>query len=356
MESVLIIQEELKKQQRLIESLEGKVNVAKYNPTPAEITAGIKSIPSVDLSGSTATEEDVRQGKTFYSGNAFLKTGTAILSENITNHLFMSPFETQTSEEDIYYSVPDGIKTIRKYCFYENHNKVTIYLDDDLGVIDEYAFYETINFSFPNFNDLPKLSSLAIHCFDNSSAEGIDMGRLPDTITNVGSYCFYYSVKPNLDFKLPDKLSTMGQYAFMSKSRILQNSLDLTNFKLKTLPAYTFYNQAFNCDFSAPSTVTSVAMYFNYNGCFKNIYMPTGASFSNYCFSANATQPVENFYLRTVTFETETPPSIGKDIFAPQNITNGFRIYVPDNALEEYKAVENLASYVNNIYPYSEIV
>ena len=132
MESVLIIQEELKKQQKIIESMDGKVAVAKYNPTPAEITAGIRSIPSADLRWSTATEEDVKQGKTFYSGSAVLRTGTAIISGDTTNVLFMSPGETQISEEEVYYSVPNNILTIRKYCFYENHNKITIYLKKDV--------------------------------------------------------------------------------------------------------------------------------------------------------------------------------------------------------------------------------
>ena len=54
-------------------------------------------------------------------------------------------------------------------------------------------------------------------------------------------------------------------------------------------------------------------------------------------------------------FESETIPStVGGDVFALQNIENGFKIYVPDTVIEEYKAIKNFSKYVNCIYPMSQ--
>ena len=354
MEGIIAIQEELKKQKTIIEKMEGKVDVSNLNPTPAEITEGIKSIPSVDLSGSTATEEDVKQGKTFYSGSAVMRTGSAVFETDITNALFMYPSDTVTYDGEIYYAVPEGMTTIKRYCFYQNLNHVTIKFCDNISIIDEYAFYKTANFKFENFNELKNLTYVGMHSFDNSSADGIEMGNLPNTVYNIGSYSFYYSVKPYLDIRFPDALSSLGQYSYMAKTRTLENSLDLSNFKLKSLPAYTFYHLAFNSDFEAPSTVTSISMYFNYNGCFKNITIPANTNLSNYCFGANAANPVSDYYLKTVTFLAETPKTIGSNVFAVQNIENGLKIYVPDNSIEEYKAVANLSPYVDIIFPISQ--
>ena len=354
MDGITIIQEELKKQKSIIESMDGKVKVSNINPTPAEITAGIQSIPSVDLSGSTATEQDVKQGKTFYSGNSILKTGAAVFETDTTNALFMFPKEQVSYDGEIYYAIPEGLSLVRRYCFYYNSNHVTIAFNDDLTSIDEYAFYKTPNFKFENFNGLPNLTYLGMHCFDNSGADGIDMGNVPNTVYNIGSYSFYYSVKENLDFRFPDALTSMGQYAFMAKTRTLANSLDVSNYKLNAMPAYTFYNVAFNCDFIQPAKLNSISMYFNHNGSFKNIVFHSSITLGNMAFGGTETNPVENFYLKTVTFQAETPGNIGTNVFAKQNIQNGLKIYVPDNAVEAYKAVTNLAPYADIIYPMSE--
>lgn len=140
----------------------------------------------------------------------------------------------------------------------------------------------------------------------------------------------------------------------MSSLRKNQESIDLSSFRLNTLTAYSTYGQAFNCDFSIPKNVTSVGLYFNYNGCFHNITIPSGTSLSNYCFGATSSMAASDLYLKTVTFVGENPSSIGTSCFATQNITNGFKIYVPDNSVEAYKNVTNLKPYIDCIYPVSE--
>ncbi|MBQ9795705.1 MAG: leucine-rich repeat domain-containing protein [Clostridia bacterium] len=356
MEGLSSIKHELLKQKEIIEARSGVVSVANTNPSPAEITEGIKTIPSHDLSVSTATESDVKQGKTFYSGNAILRTGTAVHDQEAIDALFMAPFEEANYDGEIYYTFPSGTLKTRRYLFYGNHNSVTINFNDDIEYIEEYSFYKAKNFKYQNFNELKNLKQVCAYGFAMGSTEGINLSRLPNSITTISPYAFYYSMQDNLDIVFPENLTYLGQQAFMSQTRIFQNSVDFTNVNYATLPTYCFYNNAFNCDFIIPDNISIIATYFNYNGCFKNITINENVkTVSGYCFGANSNLPVSDFYLKTVTFENPIPPTIGPIIFARQNIENSFKIYVPDESVDEYKAVANLASYYADlIYPISE--
>ena len=76
MSNIEILKNELISQKQAIEEKGGNVIVKNLNPSPSEITEGIKSISSVDLSLADATESDVKKGKTFYAMDTTLKVGT----------------------------------------------------------------------------------------------------------------------------------------------------------------------------------------------------------------------------------------------------------------------------------------
>ena len=117
----------------------------------------------------------------------------------------------------------------------------------------------------------------------------------------------------------------------------------------------TFYYNFFDCDFIAPATLKVIGKYFNYNGGFNNIIIPeTITLLDDYCFGADSDKPVDYFYLRSVTFLSEVPPQIGVGAFAQQLSQTNFKIYVPDNAVDRYKSVANLAQFSNQIYPISQ--
>lgn len=355
MEEYFLLTDELEKQKEAIENLFGKVDVLADKPTPMEITDGIKSIPIPDLSEATATEADVAQGKTFYSGSSVLKTGSATFDTEASDAIFMAPEETVTYDGQLYYAFPSNIKKIRKYCFYRNFNSIEFSFDNSLETIDDYAFYKCKNSTFVNFNDLPKIKSLGLYSFAYSGAVGINVGRLPDTITNIAGYSFFEFVGEYLDFKFPDNLKVLGQYIYMVNTRRVQNSLDLTNFNLSSLQSYTFHGHAFNCDLIVPECVTNIGMYFNYMGSFRNVEIPANfTTLGGYSFNATSAQPLSDFYLKTFTFNCETPPSFGNNCFASQHVENGFKIYVPDNSVEAYKAISGLSRVVDCIYPMSE--
>lgn len=357
MDALTSLKEELKKQKEIIEKMDGKVIVANTNPSPSEITSGIQSIPSVDLSGSTATESDVKYGKTFYSGNAIIKTGTATIDTDSLDALFMAPYETNVFENEIYYAVPSFATDIKKYHFYGNLHSVTFSFNENVEIICEYAFYKTPDFKFERFDEMTKLTTIEHHAFTYSGAEGVTMDNLPSSIRTIGDYAFFHATHSNMDIKFPSALTALGAYSYVSSERKLQNSLDVTNLsKIKTFPAHAFKNNAFNCDLIVPSTMTAIGGYANYGGCFKNIYFNSNlTSLSGYSFGAITTDPISNFYLRTVNFSQETPPTtVGSNVFALQNMDNGFKIYVPDNSVEEYKAVTNFVKYADYIFPMSQ--
>jgi len=349
------LQQELLNQKAVIEAKSGYVVVANTNPSPYEITEAIKTIPSTDLSLATATEADVARGKTFYSGNSIIKTGTAMVSQDQVDRVFMSNHNVKESDEQLYYTFPAGLRQTRKYDFFQNLNKVQITFNPELTLIDEYSFYQTKNFSFVGFENLTKLERLSAYSFGYGSSEGLDFSNLPNSITYMGTSCFHDLVTETRDYRFPDNLETLGQSCFRRDTRTPVNNLDLTNFKVYSLQNYTFYYLDFACDLVVPQPVTTIGQYFNYCGNFHNLVFHAGVrTLQNYCFCAKTNDALSNYYLKTVTFNGETVPTFGYDVFASQHITNGLKIYVPDNVIEEYKAANNFAKYANNIYPMSE--
>jgi len=114
-------------------------------------------------------------------------------------------------------------------------------------------------------------------------------------------------------------------------------------------------NLIFDCDLKIPSSVTGLAASCFYGASFNNITIPaTCTTLGNAVFYCKKSEAASLRKLKTVTFESTTPPSFGTYPFADQDKTNGFKIYVPDEALSVYKTNAKLASYIDYIYPVSQ--
>ena len=121
------------------------------------------------------------------------------------------------------------------------------------------------------------------------------------------------------------------------------------------MSASCFYNNCFNCDITFPDVIETIGTNCFYDGGFNNIIF--GANLKKldaYSFGGTVNHAVSNFNLKSIVFQTETPPTIGTRAFAVQNLENGLKIYVPDNAVEAYKAVSNLSQFVDVIVPMSQ--
>lgn len=355
MESIKELKDELIKQKEAVEQKSGIVNVQNINPSPAEITEGIKSIPSTDLSMSTATEEDVRQGKTFYSGNAQLKTGTAVIDYDAINAIFLAPNKKVTYSGEINYTFPANTYLKRNHLQY-NYNKVNVYFTEGIQTISGYAFSQCPNFGFPNLNEITTLQTIEDYAFEGCGCYNFNYSSMPNTVKTFGANAFRNAVAENFDYKLPATLTSCGDGVFRQDTRTLANTLDLTGFFSAKATNYLFANLAFNCDLTFPRTITQIGTGFNYGGCFHNLtfHNATLILYSK-CFGAPSTDPISNFYLKTVTFESDDMiPNINADAFAEQHKANNFKIYVQDNVIDKFKSLTNLSSFVDYIFPISQ--
>lgn len=354
--NLLTLKNELLTQKQVIESMSGIVSVAGNHPSPAEITQAIKTIPFNDLSVATATEADVLQGKTFFAGNSELKTGTAVMDPLTINAMLMYEVQKTMTDETLYYTIPEHVKDLRRYVFYQNQHKVKLSFHEDMTSIGDYSFYQVNNFDLENFGVMKNLQTIGMYAFYYFKGSGIDPMEISDTVTKIDNNAFTNAIHSRMDYKFPASLKQIGQAVFRSTTRLEAGMLDLSACtQIKTTNSYTFACLAFDCDFTVPDWFTTIGTNFNFNGCFKNIVVPVSTvTLQQGCFGGDSSQPVSSFYLNTVTFESEQPPTIGVSIFAPQHITNGFKIYVPDNAIEEYKATTNLVKYADCMYPMSQ--
>lgn len=421
MENLEILKLELLSQKTEIENKGGVVHIANTNPSPSEITAGIKtiSVPDftsanatvedvvsgktfyagnssikvgtkvvpdltvataleddvllgktffsgdntlktgtkqiADLSNATATEQDVLSGKTFYAGNQELKVGTGVNNSVMYTKLFIS--NDSTGDEQFYFTIPPEVKILKSYLLYTcPQKKIEITFNSDLEEIGDYAFSGCKQLSFTNFSSLTKLNKIGQYAFSNQTNCPLDLSNLPTSTTVYGLRSFNNSIRPNSDIVVHSALKECGTYVFAISSKTEMNTLTIADdIALTTLPGYMFENLIFNCDFRVPSTVTALAASFAYGCSFNNITIPaTCVKIGNGAFYASKTEAASYRRLQTVTFESETPPTFGTYSFADQDKINGFKIYVPDNAVDTYKADAKLATFVDYIFPVSQ--
>lgn len=352
MESYEVLKQELLNQKTAIESKGGIVNVANLNPSPAEITMGIKSIEFPNFSNATATEEDVFAGKTFYAGDAILKTGTNNLTHDYVNSIFLNQPTTQTYS----YSMPTGMSTLKKYAFSENPNHINFAFNEDIETIDSYAFHQTYNFNFINFHELKNLKTLESYAMSSTKLNGIDISALPECLETWGMSAFRNSVPVNASIRFPKNLKSVGTHIFYNEDVQLNvNDIDFTNFPSTSIGSNFLYNLVFKSNLIIPEGITELGTYFIYNGCAPEIELPASITkLSSYAFNALATTPRESVYIKSITFKKESPPTLMGNTFATQHLENGTKFYVPDNGVEAYKALGNLSKFKNLIFPMSQ--
>ena len=459
MESLEILKRELITQKAEIEQKGGRVSLASINPSPSEITAGIKTINvpnladatavcedvcegktfyagnnelkygtrvDIDLSNATATAENVELGKTFYAGDNNIKTGTKVvpdltiadaLEENVEqgktfyagnneiktgNRVIPDLSLADATEEDVavgkkFYSgsneikigtkeessggemsdlnfrlfvigdataegetidyvFPQGIKSTKSHLFYESTNKsLNLTFNTDLEVIAGYTFYKAEKINLTNFNELSNLKMVDTFAFGYAGMN-LTLENLSNVLTTVEARAFFATLKENSNIILPKSLQKYGNYAFANDTKLeMKNLIMPDDIELTSVGSYGFSNLMFDCDFKIPSTISALPANFMYGTSFNNITIPaTCTAFGNAAFYMLKTEAASYRRLKTVTFESATPPTFGTYPFADQDITNNFKIYVPDEAVDTYKAVSRLSSFANYIYPVSQ--
>ena len=163
---------------------------------------------------------------------------------------------------------------------------------------------------------------------------------LPDTLTSIGDSAFY-SCRSLTSIELPDKLTSIGNNAFMYCSSLTSISI--------------------------PDGVTSIAQNaFMYCRSLASISIPDGVTEISDCAFMGCTKlasvkipsklkaiGVLAFYgctsLTKIRLKAATPPAITSNTF-----TATAEFYVPDDAVDTYKAASGWSDYASRIHPMSE--
>ncbi len=368
MNSIELLKQELIDQKSAIESKGGTVSVANTNVSPSEITAGIKSIETVDCSTATATEEDVLSGKTFFAGNNTMKTGTFIIpetgttpgideaSQNLLDYAFFGK-ETETYP-NIEVHFPDYVTKIKQYAFYGSQNKLDVYMTPNITTVNMYAFHTGVDTTIHDMDKAINLTTADTSSFRTS--KGVELSALPSKLSKIGNYAFTDCAAYSDGIALPASISSLGNYAFSASQVTDVRFIDLSQSANITYSIYVFYYIKCLGDLIIPEGTQTLSSYFNYNGSMKSVTFPsTITKLNTYAFNANANIPLEDLITESYTFLSVTPPTIPSNTFNTRLLDRtsaSLKIYVPDESVEAYKSKVDLSPFINCICPMSEKV
>ncbi len=349
------LKNELIQQKALIEKKGGVILQANSNPSPSEITQGIESITMPDIKSATATEYDVLVGKTFYAGDFELKTGvmSPSISNDDINYMFIYPTTSVVSDKQFYYTFPESQTQVRRYLFNENPNKIQITLPTSLVLVNQYAFNNCINFTWTNINSIENVKTIENYGMKN--VRGIDGECFFPNLQTIQLRGMSGTLKGNTYLNLPP-LSTIHTYALAEDAeRTTLKNIDFSKITASALGSYAFQYVKATCDFTPPECLKTINSYCFYRGGFNNVTIPsTCTTIGDYSFGSADGDAAEPYEMKTFTFESEVPPKIGFKFLSRYHVQNGCQIYVPDTALEEYKAISNMSTYLDIIHPMSE--
>ena len=301
MNSLEALKNELLKQKQLLISKGIGVTTVGNNPSPTDITNAIDNM-TVDFSSTTATTDDVRAGKTFYSQNDELKTGTLDTSGVDVIQDKLDVMITGIGSMEV--KIPEDATQIREYAFYvgdfTNENafyKENLVIPASVKQVGAYAFK---NCPISGKLIVPSTcKTLKDHAFSGTSATEIEING---GITSSPMYIFAYSY---------------------SVKKIVVNQ------QVSTLPTYIFYRCLYLEELYLPPTLTSFPSN-SINACtaiklieFSGETPPTfeSSTFSK-CPTASLIVPYLSYdaYLNQTNFTAKGNPVYGFGNFAQDEI------------------------------------
>ena len=217
MSSLETIKQELLKQKMYLENKGFPVTVTNRNPSPIDISNAINNI-DIRFSETTATESDVRAGKTFISKTQGIRTGILDTSNiDVVQDLVNTLISGEGESLDLYQIIPRNISKIRTRAFWvdSNINSNMFYANnfivpENITYIGEYAFYR-VKFS-------GKLT-------------------IPSTCTQVCENAFSYSTMSEVEIRTALKEESYYLFNYCT-------SLTKATFgpEVRYAPSYMFYN------------------------------------------------------------------------------------------------------------------
>lgn len=327
------LKHELLDQKKAIEERHGKVNVANINPSPSEITAGIKSIiPSdIDFGEVTVTPADVKQGKKFVDASGKIADGT--FKDDLYLFLY-NPVKTVADPQEIDYTFPDDITIVKEGAFCQTPYKLNVWLNPLTTEIRDKAFDCSGRVTLKNLEECTQLK--LVHANACAAVKGVDMMNLPESITGINSYGFHNVLKngESSGLKVPPKLAQVYDHIFSIDSIVLLDTLIMDyDMPIKNFSEQMLYGVGFNCDFTMPKAVKTLKFQCLYNSHFVNLVLPEGLTTLEEFALYSTSRPIAE----TITFNSVAPPKFGTSTFNRAHASK-IAIYVPDSSVEEYQA------------------
>lgn len=248
-------------------------------------------------------------------------------------------------------------------------------------------------FRYANITSFDELQYFTGLTYIQNSAfygSGLAYVTLPNTITSIGSYAFYWC-NYLTSIVIPDSVTSIGEYAFWQCSWNLTSatigngvtvipqgcffgcsklaSVTLPN-TLTTIGADAFRTCDSLTTIAIPNSVTTIGDHAFYNSGLKFITIPNsvttiGSNVFQLCDGLthvtipNSVTSIGDGVFEYCTnmlyyrFTSTTPPSIGTDVFANDS---GCDIYVPEESVNAYKTAENWVTWESRIKPYDPYI
>ncbi len=236
----------------------------------------------------------------------------------------------------------------------------------------EKSFISSIDDSLgANTTKLPdSLTSIGQYAFYNCT--NLALTKLPEGITSIGEYAFQSC--PNLALtKLPDSLTYIGRDAFHNCTNLVLTELPdgltiidtavfqgCTNLALTKLPeglTNLRTNAFLNCTNLAITEIPEKITTFS-----SSVFQGCASLSEITCkgmissFSSTLFKDCTNLVKLVLPNITKVPSLQNTSVFTGTPIANGTGyIYVPDNFVEDFKVATNWSTYSNQIKPISEL-
>lgn len=241
-DSITKLKTDLNAMRTMVENFGGTVPNNRVVPTPQDIIEGMESLDIAEVTLADATVSDVLVGKTFFSGNASIKTGTKLDYEPAIARF------ADSSLGNVNLVIPNYCTKIDSNAFAEKQNIVgTVVIPSSVATIGERAFYNCTgitSFQFEGFvteigqNGFAKCSGLTgtltlpeglitIGASALVSMTNINKVIVPSTVTYVGSNAFSIMTNAVLVLLKPTSVPTFNNSgAFLSSTHKIAVPLD----------------------------------------------------------------------------------------------------------------------------------